>query len=97
MTLGPTQARPGHLSAKSVNPKRQPAKKDSGMKANIGANKIKAPTSSNHKSMPSSNKTNRVRPEVRGQDERGYVKSKKAAGVTLHNMSAGRVRKIGRK
>lgn len=96
MTLSANQPRPGHLSSKSTNPKRQPPKKDSGMKANIGG-EGKAQTSSHHKSMPSSNKTNRVRPDVRVQNERGYAKTTKASGQTLHNMSAGRIRKIGRK
>ena len=97
MTLEPTQPRSGTLSAKSSNAKRQPAKGDSGMKGKIGANKIKAPTTTHTKSMPSSNKVNRVRSDVRGQNERGYVKTDRAARESLHNMSAGRIRKIGRK
>lgn len=94
MTLKPTQPRSGHLSSQSKNPKRQPPKRDSGMKANIGAIKGSSQVSDNHPDFPSENRTNKVRPDVRGQNERGYVKNSRVAGEKVHNTSAGRIRKI---
>lgn len=90
MPLDGGQTRSGTPTEKSVNPKRQPGSRSIGSGVEgTGDNRV----STNTRSMPSTNRTNRVRPEVSGQDERGYVQTD-AGNVQTTITSANRSRKI---
>lgn len=96
MTLSANQPRRGTPRAQSKN-----NKAGGGQKGYTGSNPLTArrggtkdARSDAYPSTSSKNMTSRLRPAVTGQDERGYVRNEKAAGRTVHNTSAGRIRKI---
>src|SRR5437763_953514 len=88
------QTRPGHLSAPSANPKTQPSSlPPGGQVAFTDAESHDGVISDNYPETSMQNMTNRVRPEVTGQNERGWVQTD-AGNVPTRDTSANRVRKI---